>query len=147
MHYNFCCWLVLVLCELFIQTTSIICQLVIDFCIWDIWIFLCFPGSFQPIIYYANMNCIPDLLLYCSYWCIAILSSPWSDLGSGNADVSVIFFVMTISYVFGGAVLCALNRYSMLVLCLYHSYLMQRSAVNRAPLITEKFSCWFALTH
>jgi len=28
-----------------------------------------------------------------------------------------IFFVMTISYVFGGAVLCALNHYSELSLC------------------------------
>jgi len=90
MHYSFCCWLVLlVLNELFIQTASIICQFVIHFCISDIWIFLCFCGCCQPTIYYAIINFIPDLLLYCSYWYSAILGSPWSDLGNGNTDVSV----------------------------------------------------------
>lgn len=43
-----------------------------------------------------------------------------------------IFFVNTISYIFDGAILCALNCYSILSLCLHHSYLIERSAVNRA---------------
>jgi len=68
MYYNFCCWLVLVLYELFIQTASIICQSFTS--VFQTYGYFCvFLGLVNPPF------TMPSWILFLIYCCIVLIDA------------------------------------------------------------------------